>query len=945
MKVSGTTRSLLQGVSQQTPHERGPGQHTQQVNMLADPVRGLVRRHGSVLQAEAVTGLATADYNNMVLDTENYRTFRYTHDKVDYDLMVRREAASSTLPVVLVYNRTAGTWLNVVRPTTNATLDLLQSGGVSAITNVGKYVFMAGNTIVPTATTGGQWSGSLRFGAVWVKGGAAERTYKVVVALGTLIADRFVGTYTTPSPTFPGTFDLGGVSLYMPDTAGGTETTVEAAWFKADAGGFGRYELANWNFTPTALSVTGWTNVHPSIPANGTSTYRWDSSNPRYLDVPLERVNVSGFWFEYTHLKVVPNPGYTAAVNEITSAYNLAATAWIEAAATQSTPAYIAEQLRASLVAAGLPTACISANNNHLFITSVPYSVAPFKDVSIEVSDGGDGSLITAVADEVGDVAELTKYHFKTKVVKVRPAGGAEVFYMQATLKDKATTGITGEVQWTEGTGDSRTIGTMLCYGTVEGNTFYMAQSAASLQPLLPSAPALADIPTYVRSSVGDTDSDPTPYFIGRRIDYLGTFQDRLVVGAAGTLRFSRSSDPLNFFRSTVLTLPGSDALEMSSQGNEADTIRHGVLYEQNLVLFGDRNQYVVSGKTVLTPTSAAMPVLSSHRDAAETAPLSAGGSIWYAQNAGSGSSLHTIQPGQVSDSPESFGLSDHLDDYLSGAMIEMADLSKPSNIFCRTTGHRNGVFLYTYLDRPGKGRVQGAWHRWDFGADLGHIVGMTPTPEGLILYSLRVAGGEVWKVADLVPLTAGLSTRPHLDSQRPYTDVLAELGSIVPTTPGDFHTVFSTGARNLIGSTLGSAPTLLTDYPDGTGAMTGCLFSSEFSPTNPYMSNRQDPGEVYKDGLLVVTSLTAYLDESSGMTTSMVVRGGPPSVKSYTARVVGGMANVVGSEPVRTYRQTLPIGKSNTDYEITLKSRTWMPFNLTSLTWAGQSFNRTQRA
>lgn len=49
MKVDGSMQSLLQGVSQQPMRDRLPGQCTEQINMLADPVSGLSRRPPSDL--------------------------------------------------------------------------------------------------------------------------------------------------------------------------------------------------------------------------------------------------------------------------------------------------------------------------------------------------------------------------------------------------------------------------------------------------------------------------------------------------------------------------------------------------------------------------------------------------------------------------------------------------------------------------------------------------------------------------------------------------------------------------------------------------------------------------------------------------------------------------------------------------------------------------------
>lgn len=49
MKADGSLKSLLQGVSQQPVRDRLPGQCTEQINMSADPVKGLTRRPGDDL--------------------------------------------------------------------------------------------------------------------------------------------------------------------------------------------------------------------------------------------------------------------------------------------------------------------------------------------------------------------------------------------------------------------------------------------------------------------------------------------------------------------------------------------------------------------------------------------------------------------------------------------------------------------------------------------------------------------------------------------------------------------------------------------------------------------------------------------------------------------------------------------------------------------------------
>ena len=115
MKRSDSYPSVVQGVSQQSPSQRDPGRLEEQVNMIPDPVEGLCRRHGSVMQAE--TALATLGTNTpeklaaYLADTATWRTFEYSHAGSDYVIVFRTAArpVGSTLPVMFVYERTSGT--------------------------------------------------------------------------------------------------------------------------------------------------------------------------------------------------------------------------------------------------------------------------------------------------------------------------------------------------------------------------------------------------------------------------------------------------------------------------------------------------------------------------------------------------------------------------------------------------------------------------------------------------------------------------------------------------------------------------------------------------------------------------------------------------------------------------------------------------------------------
>lgn len=839
MRASGSYESLIRGVSQQVPQDRAPGQHTAQVNMLSDPVNGLTRRHGSeLIHEEKVSGLTWDDVAVYQADTDNWRTLETSYNFKDYVVIYRTGArpVGSNLPLMFVYCRTTNDFLPITRNVSDSVLDLLETGGISALTFIGRYLFMAGNSILTTGTEVNLWNNPDNMGkaVVWIRAGAAGRTF---TATFTKLDNSQVNYSVTTSPT----------------TYAGTLSTSDIA---------------------------------------------------------------------------ASDPEYTKKVNDRVNAYNSAVTAQIALGTFESQPSNMAAIAATQISALGIPAV---AHGSHIALTGVK---------SITLSDGGDGSLLRGIADEVESVDKLSPLHYAGKVVKVRTRNTDEAFYMKAIPKNSAITSGVTEVTWVECAGVEYQVTQALCFGTIDAGvtTAYLASSPALLNTLFPG-----DHPQYAKSVAGDKDSNPLPYVTNRYITYLGSFQDRLLVGSGGVVVCSKVGDYLNFFRSTMLTLPADDAFEMKSQGPDDDVLRHSVLYDQNLVIFGDKRQYVVSGKVALSPTNANMAVMSNYAGTADAAPHTAGGLIFYAKREETYSSVHEVRPGQgLQNSPESYPVSSQISSYLPGKVIELTSNASPSYVFLRTTGNRNALFTFFYVDSP-QGRRLDSWSRWDFDPALGLVIGMTPVPDGVDVFFLRKGHDGVYLVCDRCTLTAGLSGKPYLDSLRTIAAVNAGTGSVRLSTTGPWFAAFDNStSKRFLGSALGDVTALQAAHPTGTGLYVGANQPCYFEPTNPFMRDGKD--KAILSGRLTITNMTVAMANSSGFVADVVVNGQVVDSMSFNGRVIGDTNNLIGVEPVGTDKKTVPIGRETNQYTLKLSARKWLPLTVAGLEWSGQFFNRTQR-
>ena len=210
MKLSGSYASIARGVSQQVSSQRLDGQHAEQLNLVSDPVIGLVRRRGSDYQAHTVV------QPDVLVQGEDYlkslRNFDFRKTGVQYTLMYPT-ASTTAEPFVLCYNKESKQFLPIV-PTDGPTATLVQNG-INKVTQVGDLLIMAVKGYNTTYTLSEDLVAGNPYGVLWVRNGNYQRTYKVTAKMndgGTLEA-----TYTTPSASYPGSLDTSDIPYSSPN--------------------------------------------------------------------------------------------------------------------------------------------------------------------------------------------------------------------------------------------------------------------------------------------------------------------------------------------------------------------------------------------------------------------------------------------------------------------------------------------------------------------------------------------------------------------------------------------------------------------------------------------------------------------------------------------------------------------------------------------------------
>jgi hypothetical protein len=849
-KVAGSYESVVKGVSQQVAQDRRSGQHEDQDNMISDPVRGLARRHGSVMQDEMIVGDYTPTaYSELLADTVQHKVVTFYIDGIEYDLIARTAPDTDGLgqsSFAWVFNKATRQFIPTVYKSGDAVLNTLVAGGVSAATNVGKLLYVAGNTIVPSWTPVPAYDAPTNQSklAVWIRGGAYSRTFKLI--LTHVNGSKVEVQYKTVSASYP---------------------------------------------------------------------------------ILLNTSDISTASIDYQKL-----------VNDRVNAYNSEVTKWIGTSAEDITPDNIAAKLVTALGVAGVTG--VTRSGGTLFIDNALYDEAASED-------GGDGSLVHAVGNELLAADLVSTHHFAGKIVKIRPrkSGGDDSFYLIAEPKAAGDTG-TVEVSWKETAGYITKPVDMFCMATVKDGTFYIASSAAGLIALTGE-----DIPDFKPNVVGDDITAPLPNFFGKTITYLGVFQDRLVIGSGAVVNVSRPGDYLNMFRQSVLTVIDSDPWEGYALGAEEDVIHHGVVYNKQLILYGERFQYIMSGKR------SDIAVISKYEQAIDAKPQGAGQFVFYAKYTGlpgyEQSSLHQLQPAQIQDATDSFEITQTLDDYIEGKPVELAVLTTPNTLIFRTDVHRNKVYTYGYLDNSGGSeRLVDSWSTWSWDSLVGDIVGLSTGDGDFLVYVIRhgndMSGNpKSWVACERFVRDSKLSRLPYMDSLRPLVSYEAPVASTYLTSyslPTGVSVVIANEVVNrFLGTNIGDVAAFKTDYPADIPYMyVGVAYSASVTPTNPFLLDRNR--RAILTGRLTVTKFSIAVADTGALTVDVTTTSGTERTADFIGRVLGAPTNILGDQPIVAATVTAWAGKEVREFSYKLSAKSWLPLTITSIEWVGQSFNNTRR-
>ncbi len=466
---------------------------------------------------------------------------------------------------------------------------------------------------------------------------------------------------------------------------------------------------------------------------------------------------------------------------------------------------------------------------------------------------------------------------------------------------------------------------------------------------------------TYSERLVGDETVVPQPTFIGRTINDLFWFANRVGFVSdehtwmAAITQGQTDSGSINWWPSKAFTVLDTDPIDRTAGTERVAVLRWATPFRKLLFATADEIQFELTAgnDAALTPTNVKLDASTFYSASPNVKPINLGDVLYFGSLTPRAAAIfeYFFEDGTLSNTAAD--ITKHVVDYIPSEIIQMATDPLSGTLFALSSGENNSVFVYTTF-WDGNEKVQSSWSKWKFGAaeSDAFIHGMAVLSNFLVLVIERADGIflEQIPVTQEAPDTDLVTWVPQMDQRTVLTGVYNS-GTDLTTwttvwdnnddveiiTGGSGFATGLKGARLTINSyTAATTVTVKGDWSAGPSYV-GRPYTMSVELSRTYARDNQGTPDV--NGT-VKLQRAIFNYTTTGYFKVAVDPGFSRDIKTYefTGRVLGRADNTVGEAvivPEGQFRCS-PMEVDARDAVITVSNDTPFPSIISSYTLIG---------
>ena len=455
------------------------------------------------------------------------------------------------------------------------------------------------------------------------------------------------------------------------------------------------------------------------------------------------------------------------------------------------------------------------------------------------------------------------------------------------------------------------------------------------------------EVNPWVQRLVGDTDTNPDPSFIGKKINFAFFANNRLGFLSDDNVILGVPNDTYNFFSKSAIVQIDSDPVDLNCASQKPVTLTSAVPVQQGVVLFSGSQQFMLFSDTgVLTPAQAVIKSISSYEVDGDIHPVETGTTITFVNKSTSYCRVFGMQTQGQNASPLFVDLGKIVSQYIPHTVSSIVSDTQNSFIGLYGQSNREIYFYRNYVE--GEELLMKAWYSWKlpgnvqfFNSDKDKLVTVVKFQGGLVLMTTEL--NDLPTVADITANTlpaenlffdmiAASSGNTYVNNQTRVQVPFALDSSLTP------FVVSNDGLQLKVESTLtagGNNFFLVSGLTDYTSLTLKVGYKMPFEVQMPHIYVRRAEGMTDHTAYLTIARIKFNIGLSGNLSFRIKPLGESNQDLSGSVQNVDYTnLNAVPLDEAALF--TIPVLRRNTSYDMTIFSDTPFAVALNSAMWEG---------
>nr|DAH88612.1 MAG TPA: stabilization protein [Caudoviricetes sp.] len=445
----------------------------------------------------------------------------------------------------------------------------------------------------------------------------------------------------------------------------------------------------------------------------------------------------------------------------------------------------------------------------------------------------------------------------------------------------------------------------------------------------------------------GDEDSNPTPSFVGNKINDIFFFRNRLGIISGEAVNLSRTSDFFNFWVDSATAIVDTDPIDLQVSHNRVSTLYNAVPFNQDLYLFSDQTQFILRAEGVLSPKTAVIDQVTEFDADTWVKPIGVGRNLYFTAHK---TDFTTVQEYfAVADSAIQKNATDvtgHVPNLLKNSIYSLKACNNENLLIALSDNQRDTMYIYKFLFLNDS-KAQASWSSWTFdgeliGADFINSVmylvinrgGNTFLEKLPISYNTKDFVSEPYRVMLDRKFKTTLHGTFDKDTKEMRYDVKSIYGDAY-SEPREYTIVLKNG---LVYSGMDTViiPHQVEPLEDFE-CYIGVPYEFKFTYSTFFIKQASQTGtDTIPNDRLQLRFLHINYDNTGEFEVIVNATGKTPKHYKMTARIVGTPSNQVGIHPLETGEFRVPLMGRNRDTEVTVINTSPLPSAFNTTVWQG---------